>query len=210
MRRCLVRSRRIVPILVWLVMCCGTGVASPASGEGPACHPAELFAAAPLDDSQLFELQADVALALTGAVVTGSTPVDGVFWSTELQQITDERSREFHLCVVDEPALHAAAEALARQFNQEAVLTFDYLPHNEANAVAITVPDIDITRFRAAFVADSAAHHRLLGGSVTTADRTLILVAGNDDLDIARRLVGDAGGSWSAATIAYGRREFAD
>lgn len=106
--------------------------------------------------------------------------------------------------------MHTAAEAVRRQFNQEAVLTFDYLPQNApaANAITITVPDIDIARFRDAFVADSAARHRLHGGSVTTTDHTLILVAGNGDLDVARRLVGEAGGSWDAATIAYGKRKF--
>jgi hypothetical protein len=59
-------------------------------------------------------------------------------------------------------------------------------------------------------VADSAAHQRLRGGSVTTTDRTLILVAGNGDLDVARRLVIESGGNWDAATIAYGKREFVD
>jgi hypothetical protein len=150
-----------------------------------------------------------VTIALSGATVTGSTLLDGVFWSNELQQTTSERSREFHLCSADEPTLHTAAEALRRQFNQESVLTFDYLPQNapEANAITINVPNVDIARFRDAFVADSAAHNRLLGGSVTT-DHSLILVAGNGDLDIARRLVSEAGGSWNAATIAYGKREF--
>ncbi|CNM79723.1 acyl-CoA synthetase [Mycobacterium tuberculosis] len=101
-------------------------------------------------------------------------------------------------------------EALHRQFNQEAVLTFDYLPQNapEADAILITVPDIGIARFRDAFASDLAAHHRLRGGSVTTADHTLILVAGNGDLDVARRLVEEAGGDWNATTIAHGRREF--
>jgi hypothetical protein len=197
---------------VWLVVCWSIGVAPSAAGEGPACHPAELFATDlhddSLGDSPVFELQADVTLALNGAVVTGSTPVDGVFWSTQLQQTIDERSREFHLCVVDQPTLHDAAASLSRQFNQEAVLTFDYLPRNEANAVTITVPGIDIARFRAAFAADSAAHRRLQGGSVTATDHTLILVAGNEDLDTARRLVTQAGGNWSSAVIAYGKREF--
>jgi hypothetical protein len=66
-------------------------VASPAGGEGPACRPVKLFATDPLGDSALFELQADVTLALNRAVVTGSARVDGVFWSTELQQTADER-----------------------------------------------------------------------------------------------------------------------
>jgi hypothetical protein len=198
-------------MLVWLLVCNGVSFGVTMSPQAPlatadACRPAEVFVAD--DGSPLFEPQADVTLALNGAAVTGSTPVDGVFWSDGGQQITEERSREFHVCVVDEPTLHIAAEALRRQFNQEAVLTFDYLP--PANAALITVPAIDFARFREAFAADSVAHRRLLGGSVTTTDHTLILVAGNGDLDIARRLVTEAGGDWAAATIAHGNREFAD
>ena len=75
-------------------------------------------------------------------------------------------ARANFICVQpDEPTLHALAEALRRQFNQEAVLTFFYLPQDapEANAITITVPDVDIARFRDAFVADAAAHNRLQG-----------------------------------------------
>lgn len=88
---------------MWLVVCGGNGVASPGSGEGPDCHPAELFVTDPLGDSQLFELQADATLAFNDAAVTGSTLVDGVFWSAQLQQITYERSREFHLALSTSP-----------------------------------------------------------------------------------------------------------
>jgi hypothetical protein len=199
-------------MLVWPVVCIGAcfvvATAPPTTADELPCHPAELFITD--DESPLFELQADVTIALNAAVVTGSTPVDGAFWSEGLQRTNFERARQCHLCVVDEPTLHHAAVALGRQFDQQAVLTFDYLPENaaEANAITITVPGIDVARFDDAFVADSAAHHRLLGGSVTTTDRTLILVAGRSDLDIARRLVTEAGGCWDDATIAYGRREF--
>jgi len=41
-------------------------------------------------------------------------------------------------------------------------------------------------------------------------DHTLILIAGNDDRDVARRLITDAGGNWNAAGIAYGRSEFVE
>jgi hypothetical protein len=203
-------------MLVWLVVCIGafcavTGTAQkapPATADELACRPAELFITD--DESPLFELQADVTIALNAAAVTGSTPVDGAFWSEGLQRTTFEHARQFHLCVVDELTLYNTAEALRRQFDQQAVLTFVYLPANaaETTAITITVPGIDVAPFNDAFVADSAAHHRLLGGSVTTTDRTLILVAGKSDLDIARRLVADAGGCWNDATIAYGRREF--
>ena len=218
------QSRRTIAVLAaLLVLCGGVGAATPARGDVAACQPgdprAELFTTDNTDPHvsqvqdglQLFEIQADVTIALNGPAVTGSTLVDGVFWSNELQQASYQRSREFHLCGADEPTLHTAAEALRRQFNQESVLSFDYLPQNApgANAIAVTVPNIDIARFRVAFVADSAAHHRLQGGSVTTTDHALILIATTGDLDVARRLVGAAGGSWDAATIAYGRREFA-
>jgi hypothetical protein len=201
-------------VLVWLMVLSG-GVFVPTKlpiTPAPTCHPAELFVTDNTDP--LFEIQADVTIAQNGAAATGSTPLDGVYWSTELQQTASERSREFHLCSPDELTLHTLAEALRRQFHQEAVLTFHYLPDNlpehapGANAVTVTVPDIDLARFRAAFGSDPAAHRRLRGGSGTTTDHTLILIAGNGDLEIARRLVGAAGSRWSAANIAYGKREF--
>ncbi len=230
------RLYRAIPaaaaLSMWLAAWCGSIEATTlAKGDVGACQPgdqssphAELFATnntatitdpgsiagSQLHDGlQLFEMQATTTIARHGAAVAGSTLVDGVSWSKELQQNTYERSREFHLCGVDQPTLHALAEALRRQFNQKSVLTFGYLPQNapEANAVTIDVPGIDIARFGDALAADAAAHNRLPGGSVTTTDHTLILIAGSDDLGIARRLIDAAGGSWNAATIAYGKRE---
>jgi hypothetical protein len=217
MRRWLVRS-----LLVWLMVSCGAvAAATPARSDPPedgACRPAELFASdntavitetgagQSRDGLELFEIQADVTIAQHGAAATGSTLLDGVLWSKELQRITSERSREFRLCAPD-GSLRTAAEALGRQFNQHAVLTFDYLPQNAPgeNGVIVNVPGVDAARFGDALAADSAAHNRLRGGSVTTTDHTLILLAADDDLDLARRLVGEAGGSWDAATIAHGR-----
>lgn len=191
-----------------LVLFCGFFAApAPVKSDVEPCHPAELFAADTPDP--LFEVRADVTIALSGAAVTGSTPLDGVYWSKALQQITHERSREFHLCAAD-GTLHTAAEALRRQFDQEAVLTFDYGPAPAEDAIIIAVPDVDIIRFGDALVADPAARDRIRGGSVTTTDHRLILVAGNDDRNVARRLVAEAGGNWDAATIAYGRREFVE
>jgi hypothetical protein len=192
-------------VLVWLmVLFC---LAFPAPIHADPCQPAELFATDTTDP--LFEMQADATIALSGAAVTGSTPLDGVYWSNALQRSTYERSREFHLCG---GSLHTAAEALRRQFDQEAVLTFDYLPQHApgADAVIIAVPDVEIARFGDALAADPAARDRLRGGSVTTTDHTLILVAGTRELDVARRLVSEAGGNWNAADIAYGRREFVE
>jgi hypothetical protein len=204
-------------VLVWLVVLSG-GVFVAAEARAAPCQPAELFATdntavstdpdALQDGLGLFEVRAGSTIARHGEAVTGSALLDGVSWSPVLQRVTYERAREFHLCGPGEPALHAAAEALRRQFDQDAVLTFGYLPPHapEADAVIITVPGVDVAHFRDALVADPVAHTRLPDGSITT-DHTLILVAGHGDLDIARRLVGEAGGSWDAATIAPGTRE---
>jgi hypothetical protein len=196
-------------LLGLVVFFSGVFLAATPAGAAP-CQPAELFVAVTGDP--VSEIQADVTLTLIGATPTGSTPLDGVYWSNGLQQNSYQRSREFHLCVADEPTLHAAAQALLGQFHQESVLSFSYLPQHTTgtNAILITVPDVDITRFGAALLADPTARDHVRGGSVTTTDHTLILVAGNDDAEVARRLVGEAGGNWNAATIAYGRREFVE
>lgn len=202
-------------MLVWFLVSNGVFVGATtvplATGDSGACRPAELFIAD--DGSPMFEFEADTTIALNGVQVTGSTPLDGVFWSEALQQVTVERARQFHLCAPDpragsEDILHNAAEALRHQFDQQSVLTFDYRPDDSADAITITVPDIDITRFHHAFVTDPAAHRRLLGGSVST-EHTLLLVAAKDDLDLAHGLVDAAGGDWATATIAPGHREFA-
>lgn len=189
-------------VLVWLMVLFCTTFSAPARAEP--CQRAELFAT---DTDPLFEARATATVALSGATVTGSSPLDGVYWSDALQRSTRERSIEFHLCG---GSSHAAAEALRRQFNQEAVLAFDYLPQHapREDAIIVAVPGVDIARFGDALATDPVARQRIRGGSVTTTDHTLIVVAGDDDHDIARRLVGEAGGNWEAATISYGRSEF--
>lgn len=192
-------------MLMWLLACSGIYNAvttAPSATAGTTCHSAEIYLAD--DESPLFELAADLTIASTGAAVTGSTPVAGVFWSERLQQATSEDARQFHLCVTDGTGLHAAAEAVRHRFDQQAVLTFDY--QSVPDAFTVTVPDVDFARFHAAFLADPAARIRLEGGSVT-ADRTLILVVGGDDLDLARRLAQAAGGDWTQATLESGDRE---
>ncbi|GBG36814.1 hypothetical protein [Mycobacterium montefiorense] len=195
-------------VLLWLLVL--FGVAFPAPSQAAPCQPAEFFVTDNADP--LFEPQADMTITQGGVAVTGSTPLDGVYWSDAQQRVIFERSREFHLCGADEPALHTAAEAVRRQFDQESVLSFDYLPQHaaEQNAILITVLGVDIERIGTALAADPAARNRLRGASVTATDHTLILVAVNGDRDVARRLVVESGGDWNAAGIAYGRSEFVE
>src|SRR5260370_412967 len=61
---------------------------------------------------------------------------------------------------------------------------------------------------RGGLEAEGDAHGRLRGGPAPPADHPLILGAGNGELDVAGRLVGEAGGDWNAAVIDYGSMEF--
>jgi hypothetical protein len=193
------------------------------SPDDPAQRRAELFATdntAVISDSddprlrdrlELFELQVDTTILANAAVATGSTLVDGVFWSTEMHRTTYERSREFHLSCVDEFQLHRIADQVRLQFRQESVLTFEHLPLDapEVDAVTVNVPDVDTSRLREAFALDPVARDRLVGGSVTE-DHTLILVADIADLGLARQLAVEAGSQAQAAMVQYGRREFVE
>ena len=147
-------------VLLWLVVLFGSVFVAATSASAAPCQPAELFVTDSADP--LFEAQADATMAQVGATPTGSTPLDGVYWSNALQRAAIERSREFHLCCADEAALHTAGEALRGQFHQESVLSFGYLPQSApgANAILITVPDVDIARFGDALVADPTARNR--------------------------------------------------
>jgi hypothetical protein len=161
------------------------------------------------DRLELFELQVDATVLANAAVATGSTLVDGVFWSPATHRTTYERSREFHLACVEESQLRRIADQVRQQFDQESVLTFEYLPSDavEADAVTVDVPDVDTSRLHDALASDPLARDRLVGGSVSE-DHTLILVADVADLGLARQLAAEAGGRVQAATVRYGRREF--
>jgi hypothetical protein len=163
------------------------------------------------DRLELFELLVDTTVLANAAVATGSTLVDGVFWSAERHQVTYERSRDFHLSCVDGFELHRIADQVRQQFHLESVLTFRYLADNAptVDAVTVEVPDVDTSRLYAALAGDPAARDRLVGGSVTE-DHTLILVANLADLGLARQLAAEAGGQTQAATVRYGRREFVE
>ncbi|OHT85027.1 hypothetical protein BKG68_14425 [Mycobacteroides saopaulense] len=162
----------------------------------------------PLDD---FSLQVSAMTVQNSVLPVRSTPVDGVYWSQDTNRMTYERSRAFELACVDRDDLHRIGEQVGQQFNQESVLTFEYLPAGDAgiNAVAVEVPGVDRVRFHDALAADKAAREALAGGSITE-DGWLILIADADDVNVAKRLVGAAGGRWQDATLRYGKREFVE
>lgn len=162
----------------------------------------------PLDD---FSLQVSAMTVQNLVLPVRSTPVDGVYWSQDNIRMTYERSRAFELACVDSDDLERIGEQVGRQFGQESVLTFEYLPTGDTgiNAVAVEVPGIHRVRFHDALVADAAAREALVGGSVTE-DGWLILIADINDVDVARRLVDAAGGHWQDAVIRYGKREFVE
>ncbi|MEC3918298.1 hypothetical protein VMT40_27130 [Nocardia sp. CDC160] len=161
------------------------------------------------DPLSLFELEVDATAATELALPVGSQLVDGVFWSSDSNAITYERSRQFQLACTDYKNLCWVADDLRVRHNQESVLTFEYLPGEDtrANGFTVTVPGIDRTRFHDALVADPVVRDRLGGGSITQSG-DLILVADRADMDLVRTFVTSLGGSWNANSIAYGDREF--
>ncbi|OBA75966.1 hypothetical protein A5641_23390 [Mycobacterium sp. 1554424.7] len=163
------------------------------------------------DRLQLFEFQVDATVLGNGGLPAGSTLLDGVFWSSELQRATYERSRDFHLQCVGDLELHAIAAQVREQFHQESVLVFAYRRQGapDADAVTLEVPDVDPNRFYDALAGDPLARARLGGGSVTER-HTLILVADVGDLGVARSLATQAGGQAGAAAVRYGHREFVE
>ncbi|MFD3660013.1 hypothetical protein ACFWVF_05315 [Streptomyces sp. NPDC058659] len=144
-----------------------------------------------------------------GARPGASELLDGVFWSTDLKQATYERSREFDVNRVGRDGLHHIAGVIAKQYDQEAVLTFRCLPRTspETDAVEIEVPGVTPGDLRAALLADAEAREKLGGGSVTL-DGRLILIAPVADLPLARKFTAALGADWNEAQVRYGDREF--
>jgi len=144
-----------------------------------------------------------------GARPRGSTLLNGVFWSEDLQQTTYERSREFDVNRTDSIELHHVAELIRKQFDQESVLTFEYLPQTSTrtDAIEVEIPGLDVRRLHDGLVADPIARDHLQGGSVTL-DGTLILIAELADLELVQRFVTQLGGDWTKRTVHYGDLEF--
>jgi hypothetical protein len=156
-----------------------------------------------------FEHQVDSIVRDGGAEPEGSTLLNGVFWSSSLQQATYERSREFEVTHTNPTQLHDIAHVISVQFHQESALTFELLPRTSprVDALEVEVPGIDVRELHDKLVADPAARDHLQGGSVTLHNR-LILIGGLSDLSLVQRFVTELGGTWPASTIRYGAWEF--
>lgn len=216
------RPRRLLAAGVTALLLVITGAQSThASPPGPGCPAAEIFATdntsviTDPDDPRLetrltrFDHEVRAIIRAHGARPAASTLLDGVFWSADLRQATYERSREFDVDRVGRDGLHHIAGVIAKEYHQEAVLTFRCLPRTspETDAVEIEVPGVEASGLREALVADPEAREKLGGGSVTL-DGRLVLVAPIADLPLARRFTAALGADWEEAQVRYGDREF--
>ena len=161
------------------------------------------------DRLEPFASQVDGTILANTALPVGSELLDGVFWSDDLQQLTFESSREFHLACVDDDELTRIAEQVAAQYGQESVLTFTYQPDGAAPADSFIadVPGVDVQRFHNALATDPDARGSLGGGSIGE-DGSLLLVAAVEDADVAKRVVAESGGNLDMSGVRYGTSAF--
>jgi hypothetical protein len=155
-----------------------------------------------------FGAQVEGIIAANGAWPGRSTLLDGVFWSDELKTATYERSREFDVDHVGAASLHHIASVIRKQYDQESVLTFQYLPRAGADSVEVEVPGVTVRQLFDGLAADPALREELGGGSVTADGNRLTLIADRSELAAIRTFVGELGASWAKATVAYGHLEF--
>ena len=156
-----------------------------------------------------FASHVDATILANAALPVGSDLVHGVLWSENLQQLTFESSRQFHLACVDQGELSRIAELVAGQFGQESVLTFTYLSDDapSADSFIAEVPGVDVQRFRNALAADPDARSRLGGGSITE-DGSLVLVAAHEDAEVAKRVLAVSGGELDMSGVRHGTSRF--
>jgi hypothetical protein len=161
------------------------------------------------DRLEPFASQVDGTILANAALPVGSDRIRGVFWSEDLQQLTFESSRQFHLACVDEGELTRIAELVAGQFGQESVLTFAYQPDDAApvDSFIAEVSGVDVQRFHNALAADPDARSRLGGGSINE-NGSLVLVAAYEDAEVAKRVVAVSGGDLDMPGVRHGTSRF--
>jgi hypothetical protein len=156
-----------------------------------------------------FDAEVRAIIATNGGRTKDSTLLDGVFWSSNLRQTTYERSRKFDVRGLSTAGLRHTADTIRKQYRQESVLTFEFLPASSprANAIQVEVEDVTAQQLRTGLANDPEAREKLGGGSVTLDDE-LILVADENDLGLVKRFVAEVGGNWKKATVRSGAWEF--
>jgi hypothetical protein len=219
-------KRRAATLIAFLLAVMGPVVPATASVDdcaqgNPLTPQAEMFAtnntetiADPADPRlqdrlEPFASHVDGTILANDALPVGSDRVNGVFWSEDLQQLTFESSRQFHLACVDAAELTRIAERVAGQFGQESVLTFTYQPDDAptADSFIAEVPGVDVQRFHNALAADPDARSRLGGGSITEGG-SLVLVAAAEDAEVAKRVVAVSGGELEMSGVRHGTSRF--
>jgi hypothetical protein len=144
-----------------------------------------------------------------GGVPRGSQLLDGVFFSSDLNQTTFERSRDFDVDHVTDAELASIAERVRVRFEQQSVLTFDYLPaaSPDVDGVELEVPGVAADDLRQGLLDDQVAREALFGGSVTQ-DGRLLLVADLGNAELAREFAEKIGGEVDRAVARPGDIEF--
>jgi hypothetical protein len=155
-----------------------------------------------------FGAQVQGIIATNGAWPGCSTLLNGVFWSDDLKTATYERSREFDVDHVSAAGLHHIASVIRKQYQQESVLTFQYLPSSTADSIEVEVPGVTVRQLFDGLAADPVLREELGGGSVTADGDRLALIADKSELASIQKFIGVLGASWSKATVAYGHLEF--
>jgi hypothetical protein len=216
-------TRRTVLAVLTIVAAAGIGLAPPASAATAAGHQlpiADIFATSntatitdPNDPRMrttlgVFAAEVDGIIATNGGIPGRSTLLNGVFWSDDLHAATYERSREFDVYRLSAGSLHHIADLIAKQFHQESVLTFQYLPRAAADSIEVEVPGVTVTQLFNGLAADPTLREELGGGSVTVNGGRLTLIADSAELGAVQTFVGELGAAWSQATVNYGHLEF--
>ncbi|HEX2413794.1 MAG TPA: hypothetical protein VHJ37_01130 [Thermoleophilaceae bacterium] len=208
----------VAGLLAALLAIAPSGAAGHSSGGLP---DAEIFAtnntavitdpADPRLDNQLngFARKVTRMIWQGGGVPRGSQLLDGVFFSSDLNQTTFERSRDFDVDHVTDAELASIAERVRVRFDQQSVLTFDYLPavSDDVDGVELEVPGVTAGALRQGLLDDQVAREALFGGSVTQ-DGRLLLVADLANADLARDFAATIGGDVDRAIARPGDIEF--
>lgn len=158
---------------------------------------------------QRFDHEVRAIISANGARPGTSTLLNGVFWSSDPEEATYERSRRFDVDQVGRDGVRHIAGVIAKRYDQEAVLTFRCLPRTspETDAVEIQAPGVSQADLHGALIADPEDRDALGGGS-TTLDGRLVLVAPLADLPMARKFTKALGVDWNDAEVRYGDEEF--